>query len=228
METNLFFLFSSFFIFSAGLILGGKFLITKELFEFGIDKKKIKTALNIWFLGALFIVIFFSLYFYKHNISAAFILIYIFHYSFFISIIDFYTHSIYIETLPGLIPFLFIGYYTFGFKPVLYGVIGGIVINSFFVLMELFISGEKSYGFGDFVFSTAASGLVSWYFFLQYWTVSALLMFICFIAIITCIKIKGKKLTKGEFIPLLPILSFSSCLVYFLGVTGQLLPFVFF
>lgn len=213
-------------------MLGGKFLLTRELSDGNVPEKKNKKAQKIWLICSGIVTVFTSVYFslnYDINFRIQIVLlIYVFLYSLLVSIIDVVTQSLYFELLPGLFAFLLCGGYSFEMKSVFYGVTGGIATSIFLVLAEYLFTGKGSYGEGDFLFGTVSCGLVSSNYFVHYWSLASILILIYFIVIIINAGIKKDKLKEDRFFPLLPVLSLSACIVYAAGVTGKLLPFILF
>ena len=213
----------------AAVIYGGKLLLYKELEDAGKGSQALETAGKLWTCCAAIAAGTASAYYLfiaagSLDIKLLFS-VYLFLFSTFVSIVDIYTHSLYVELLPGLLAFPLIGWVSNGFCRMAHGLAAGICLNVLFIILERVLTGKVTYGCGDFLFGIAASALVTSAYFFTYWLLVAVIFCVYFIVLLIKKKIQKERLSSGEMVPLLPALSLSACLIYLGSAAGLILPY---
>ncbi len=211
------------------LVCGGNLLLHKELEDAGKDAQVRKTAGKLWTCcAAITVGMISACYFFTDANSVdsrLFFCVYLFLFSTLVSLVDVYTHSLYVELLPGLLAFPVIGYISNGFCHMAYGLAAGLCLNVLLVAAERALTGKVTYGFGDLLFGVAASALVTFDYFFVYWFLVAVVFCVYFIVLLIKKKIQKRRLGAGEMVPLLPALSLSACLIYIGSAAGLILPY---
>ncbi|MBQ6519276.1 MAG: hypothetical protein IJI14_11190 [Anaerolineaceae bacterium] len=202
-------------------------MLEKELEDSLGSCGAVKKAVNIWLVLSFLAVIPVSVRFilmnnWRISPQIPFLMQYVILFCLHISLADFYTRSFFLEMTPFLALLPVIGGFSFGFRNMLLGLIGGLVISGAFLLFEKIFTGKSTYGGGDVLAGTAYTGLATILFALHYWMAVSILMLVCFIVIMIYGKLRKGTFLSGKLIPLLPVLSMPACLIYWLGVSGKI------
>lgn len=227
--TVLLFFLSTVLLFLAAFYFGKKLVFNEVAYGTGNDTKAKKSE-KIWkyycVLSVLLICFIASVHpgFAFHTL---FFLHYIILLSGLISIVDVFTHNLYLEQLPLLLFFIPIGCISFGIQNSVYGLLAGLCLNGAIVLLELILRGRKSYGGGDFMFGTLSSALIGIQYVYYYWIIVSFFMIVWFIFFLVKDSITHRRLHfENRMVPLLPLLSISMIITYVAAAARYLPPII--
>ena len=146
---------------------------------------------------------------------------YVLLYSFFIGIVDAFSHNYYLEMLPGLLLFIPVGCMTNGIADTVAGLLAGICLGIIAAFMEWLFFQRISCGSGDAVFCSVSSALIGYGNLTSYWLLLALVLLIAAILHIVYVKaVKKQALSNNRFVPLLPWFSLVTAGYYAFSLFG--------
>lgn len=142
-------------------------------------------------------------------------LFYVFLYSSLVGLVDVFSHNYYLEMLLGLLLFIPIGCFTWGFSEAMCGLLAGFCIGFIISLTEYMFFRKLTYGGGDTVYGAAASALIGFRFSMYYWLIFCLIILIAAAVHIFYVRIILKQnLEENRFVPLLPWFSLLTTVFY--------------
>lgn len=182
-------------------------IVVKELEETenNADIRKGRLIWTILFIIGLTGIIAMRILFRSVETVRLLFLFYVFLYSSLIGLVDAFSHNYYLEMLPGLILFIPIGCFTWGFSEAICGLLAGFCVGLIMSLTEYLFFRKLTYGSGDTVYGAAASALIGFGFSMSYWMIFCLILLISAAVHIFYVRtILKQNLEENRFIPLLP------------------------